>query len=137
MSFMKIMENFFNKKNSSKALLKLLIGAVTGLSLLLVIFFNLLMPFSSSQPESNTSLISGTDPTTIPYNDGVDCHSGTSPLIGLNQWNRPFQKITPVSLKQCLSADDPGPGYYINNSPPHNNPALSSSLFQQKILLQI
>jgi len=40
MSFMEIMENFFYKKNSRKALLKLLIGAVTGLSLLLVIFFN-------------------------------------------------------------------------------------------------
>ena len=137
MSFMKIMEIFFNKSNSSKALLKLLIGAVTGLSLLFVIFFNLLLPFSSSQPESNISLISATHPSSIPYNDGVDCHSGTSQLIGLNPWNRPFQKITSVSLKLCLSSDGPGPGYYINNSPPHKSPALSSSLFQQKILLQI
>jgi hypothetical protein len=137
MSFMEIMENFFNKKNSSKALLKLLIGAVTGLSLLLVIFFNLLLPFSSSQPESNTSLLSAAHQSSIPYNDGVDCHSGASALIGLNQWSRPFQKITSVSLKLCLSSDCPGPGYYINNSPPHNRTALSSSLFQQKILLQI
>ena len=137
MSFMKIMEIFFNKNNSSKALLKLLIGAVTGLSLLLVIFFNLLLPFSSSQPESNISLISATHPSSIPYNDGVDCHSGTSPLIGLNQWNRPFQKIASVSLKKNLSSYYHVTGYYINSSPPHNSPAQSSSLFQQKILLQI
>jgi hypothetical protein len=134
---MKIMEIFFNKKNTSKALLKLLIGAVTGLSLLLVIFFNLLLPFSSSQPESNTSLLSAAHQSSIPYNEGVDCHSGTSPLIGLNQWNRPFQKITSVSLKHCLSSNYPGPGYYIGNSPPHNSPVLSTSLFQQKTLLQI
>jgi len=134
---MKKMDNFFNKRSSTISLAKVLVGAVTGFSLLLVIFFNLLMPFSSSQPEVNTSLISGTHSSSIPYNDGVDCHSGASALIGLNQWSRPLQKTAPVSLKQNLNSDYPGPGYNISHNPHHNSLALSSSLFQQKTLLQI
>jgi hypothetical protein len=134
---MKKMDNFFNKRSSTLSLAKVLVGAVTGFPLLLVIFFNLLMPFSSSNPEVNTSLISGTHSSSIPYNDGVDCHSAKSPLIGLNQWSRPLQKTITVSVKQILNSDYPGLGYNINKSPPHNSLALTSSLFQQKILLQI
>jgi hypothetical protein len=96
----------------------------------------LLMTFSSSESEVNTYLIIDTDSSSIPYNESADCHSGTRPLIGFNKWSRPQQKTVPVSLKQCLRDDYPRHSYYISNSP-HNSLALASSLFQQKILLQI
>ena len=128
--------NFFNKRSSTISFAKLLVEPVTGFFLLLVIFFTLLMTFSSSESEVNTSLIIDTDPSSIPYNESADCHSGTRPLIGFNKWSRPQQKTVPVSLKQCLRYDYPRHSYYISNSP-HNSLALASSLFQQKILLQI
>ena len=128
--------NFFNKRSSTISFAKLLVEPVTGFSLLLVIFFTLLMTFSSSESEVNTYLIIDTDSSSIPYNESADCHSGTRPLIGFNKWSRPQQKTVPVSLKQCLRDDYPRHSYYISNSP-HNSLALSSSLFQQKILLQI
>ena len=128
--------NFFNKRSSTISFAKLLVEPVTGFSLLLVIFFTLLMTFSSSESEVNTYLIIDTDSSSIPYNESTDCHSGTRPLIGFNKWSRPQQKTVPVSLKQCLRDDYPRHSYYISNSP-HNSLALASSLFQQKILLQI
>lgn len=128
--------NFFNKRSSTISFAKLLVEPVTGFSLLLVIFFTLLMTFSSSESEVNTYLIIDTDSSSIPYNESADCHSGTRPLIGFNKWSRPQQKTVPVSLKQCLRDDNPRHSYYISNSP-HNSLALASSLFQQKILLQI
>ena len=128
--------NFFNKRSSTISFAKLLVEPVTGFSLLLVIFFTLLMTFSSSESEVNTYLIIDTDSSSIPYNESADCHSGTRPLIGFNKWSRPQQKTVPVSLKQCLRDDYPRHSYYISNSP-HNSLALASSLFQQNILLQI
>ena len=133
---MKKTASFFNKRSSTISFAKLLVEPVTGFSLLLVIFFTLLMTFSSSKSEIYTSLIIVTDQSSIPYNDSADCHSGTSPLIGFNKWSRPLQKIVPVSLKQCLRDDYPRHCYFISNSP-HKNLVLTSSLFQQKILLQI
>ena len=128
--------SFFNKRSSTMSFAKLLVEAVTGFSLLLVIFFTLLMTFSSSESEVYTSLIIDIDPSSIPYNDSVDCHSGTSRLIGFNKSIHLLQKTVPVSLKQCLKDDYPRHIYYISNST-HNILALASSLFQQKILLQI
>jgi hypothetical protein len=97
----------------------------------------LLMTFSNSESEVYTSLIIDTDPSSIPYNDSVDCHTGTSPLIDFNKWSRPLQKTVPVSLKQCLKDDYPRHSYQIISNSPHNILARASSLFQQKILLQI
>ena len=133
---MKKTASFFNKRSSTISDAKLLVEAVTGFSLLLVIFFTLLMTFSSSESEVNTSLIIDTDPSSILYNDSPDCHSGTSPLVGFNKWSRPIKKTVPFSLIQCLRYDYPRHSYYISNSP-HKSLALASSLFQQKILLQI
>jgi hypothetical protein len=133
---MKKTASFFNKRSSTISIAKFLVEAITGFSLLLVIFFILLMTFSSSESEVYTSLIIDTDPSPIPYNDSADCHSGTSPIIGFNKWSPPLQKTVPVSLKQCLRDDYPRHSYYISNSP-HKSLALASSLFQQKILLQI
>ena len=127
---------FFNKSGSTILFAKLLVEAVTGFSLLLVIFFTLLMTFSSSKSEVYTSLIIDTYPSSIPYNDSAECHSGTSPLIGFNKWSYPLQKTVPVSLKQCLRNDYPRHSYLISNRP-HKSLVLASSLFQQKILLQI
>ena len=133
---MKKTASFFNKKSSNISFAKLLVEAVTEFSLLLVILFTLLMTFSSSESEVYTSLIIDTDTSSIPYNDSADCHTRTSHLIGFNKWSRPLQKTVPVSLKQCLRDDYPRYSYIISNSP-HNILALASSLFQQKILLQI
>ena len=133
---MKKKASFFNKRSSTISFAKLLVEAVTGSSLLLVIFFTLLMTFSSSESEVYTSLIIDNDPSSIQYNVFADCHSGTSHLIGFNKWSRPLQKTVPVSLKQCLRDDYPRHSYFISNSP-HKNLVLTSSLFQQKILLQI
>ena len=133
---MKKTASFFNKRSSTISFAKLLVEPVTGFSLLLGISFTLLMTFSSSESEVNTSLIIDTDPSSIPYKDSADCHTGTSPLIGFNKWSRPQQKTVPVSLTQCLRYDYQRHSYYISNSP-HNSLALASSLFQQKILLQI
>jgi hypothetical protein len=127
---------FLHKRSSTLSFAKLLLEEVTGFSQLLVIFFTLLMTFSSSESEVYTSLIIDTDPSPIPYNDSADCHSGKSPIIGFNKWSRPLQKTVPISLKQCLRDDYPRHSYYISNSP-HKSLALASSLFQQKILLQI
>ena len=133
---MKKTASFFNKRSSTISFAKLLVEAVTGFSQLLVIFFTLLMTFSSSESEVYTSLIIDTDPSSISYNDSADCHSGTSPIIGFNKWSHPLQKTVPVSQKQCLRDDYPRHSYYISNSP-HKSLVLASSLFQQKILLQI
>ena len=134
---MKKMDNFFNKRSSTISLGKVLVGAVTGFSLLLVLFFNLLMPFSSSQSEVNTSLISGTNHSSIPYNNGVDCHVDSSPLIGLNQWSRPLHKFEPFSPGHVLNNNFTADNFHFfyNHSP--NSTHLTSSLFQQKILLRI
>jgi hypothetical protein len=133
---MKKIASFFNKRSSTISFAKFLVEAVTGFSLLLVIFFTLLMTFSSSKSEVYISLIIDTDPSFIPYNNSAYCHSGTSPLIGSNKWIRPLQKTVPVSLKKCLKDDNLRNSYYISNSL-RKSLALASSLFQQKILLQI
>ena len=128
---------FFNERRSTIPFTKLLVEPVTGFSLLLVIFFTLLMTFSSSESELYISLIINTDPSSISYNDSADSHSGTSPLIGFNKWSPPLKETVPVLLKQCLRDDYPRHSYYILTNGPHNIFALASSLFQQKILLQI
>ena len=129
--------NFFNKRSSTISFAKLLVEPVTGFSLLLVIFFTLLMTFSSSESEVNTSLIIDSDPSSIPYKDSADCHTGTSPLIGFNKWSPPLKETVPVLLKQCLRDDYPRHSYHILSNSPHDILARASSLFQQKILLQI
>ena len=136
-TFMKKIASFLDKRSSTKSFAKLLGEAVKGFPQLLVIFFTLLMTFSSSESEVYTSLIFDTDPSSIPYNDSADCHTGTSPLIGFNKWSRPLQKTVPVSLKQCLRDDYPRHSYHILSNSPHKSLVLASSLFQQKILLQI
>ena len=133
---MKKIASFFNKRSSTISFAKILVEAVTGFSQLLVIFFTLLMTFSSSKSEVYTSFIINTDPSSIPNNDSTDCHSGTNSLIGFNKWSRSIQETVPVSLKQCLRNDYPRHSYYISNSP-HKILVLASSLFQQKTLLQI
>jgi hypothetical protein len=132
---MKKTASFFNKRSSTISFAKLLVETVTGFSLLLVILFTLLMNFSSSESEVYTSLIIDTDPSSIPYDDSADCHTGIKPLIGFNKWSRPLQKTVPVSLKQCLRDDYPRQSYYIISNSLHNILARASSLFQQKILL--
>ena len=127
---------FFNKRSSTISLAQFLVEAFTGSSQLLVIFFTLLMTFSSSESEVYTSLIIDTDPYSIPYNDSADCHSGTSPPIGFNKWSIPLQKTLPVIIKQCLRDDYPRHDYHFSDNP-HKNLVLASSLLQQKILLQI
>ena len=134
---MKKIDSFLNKRSSTLSFAKLLVEAFTGFSLSLVILFTLLMTFASSESEVYTSLIFDTDPSSIPYNDSADCHTGTSPLIGFNKWSRPLQKTVPVSLKQCLRDDYPRHSYHIISNSHHNILARASSLFQNKILLQI
>ena len=128
---------FFNERRSTIPFTKLLVEAVIVFSLVLIIFFTLLKTFSSSESELYISLIINTDPSSISYNDSADSHSGTSPLIGFNKWSRPLQKTVPVSLKQCLRDDYPRHSYHILSNSPHDILARASSLFQQKILLQI
>ena len=133
---MKKTDSFFKKRSSTISDSKLLVLAVTGFFQLLVIFFTFLITFSSSESEVYTSLIIDTDLSSIPYNDSTDCHSGTISLIGFNKSSRPLQKTVPVSLEQCLRKDYPRHRYYISNKS-HKSLILASSLFQQKILLQI
>ena len=133
---MKKTASFFKKRSSTISIARLLVEAVTGFSQLLFIFFTLLMTFSSSESKVYTSLIVDTDPSSIPYNYSAECHSGTSHLIGFNKSSRPLKKTVPVSLKQCLRDDYPRHSYFNSNSP-HKSLVLASSLFQQKIVLQI
>ena len=131
------MDNFFNKRSSTISLGKVLVGAFTGFSLLLVLFFNLLMPFSSSESEVNTFLISGTNHSSIPYNDGVDCHADSSPLIGLNQWIRLLHKFEPFSTGHAFNSNFTADNFYFFNNHSPNSTPVTSSLFQQKVLLRI
>ena len=133
---MKKIASFFNQRSSTISFAKLLVEEAKGFSLLLVILFTLLITFSSSESEVYTSLIIYTDLSSIPYHGSTDCHSGTNPLIGSNKWSRPPHKTVPVSLKQCLRDFYPRHSHYISNSP-YKSLLLTSSLFQQKILLQI
>ena len=128
--------SFFNKRSSTISFVKSLVEAITGFPLLLVIFFTLLMTFSSSESEVSLSLVFDTDPSSIPYNYLSECLSGTSPTLSFNKWSYPLQKIVPISLEQCSRYNYSRHSYDIGKSP-HNILTLASSLIKQKIFLQI